>query len=70
MRFTSILMSLIGAASVGASPLSSSGNELTSRQAASEYWVGAIEEQGTVPFGDNPDYQVRRNVKDFGAVGK
>ncbi|KAL4806540.1 pectate lyase superfamily protein-domain-containing protein [Aspergillus unguis] len=69
MRFTSILLSLVGAASVSASPLTSTGKGLVTRQSASEYWVGSVEQQGAVAFGNNADYQVRRNVKEFGAVG-
>ncbi|EAW07389.1 exo-beta-1,3-glucanase Exg0 [Aspergillus clavatus NRRL 1] len=39
------------------------------RDAAGTYWVANIKRQGAVPFGKNPDYQVFRNVKDFGAKG-
>ncbi|KAL4934324.1 exo-beta-1,3-glucanase Exg0 [Aspergillus undulatus] len=67
MRFSSLFLLLTGSAWVGASPISSD-NELVARQ-STEYWVGAVEPQGAVPFGDSSDYQVRRNVKDFGAVG-
>ncbi|OGM44008.1 exo-beta-1 [Aspergillus bombycis] len=38
-------------------------------RAASDYWVGTIKRQGAVPFGNGTDYQVYRNVKDFGAKG-
>ncbi|KAF7595626.1 hypothetical protein BBP40_005374 [Aspergillus hancockii] len=41
---------------------------LTAR-AASEYWVGNIKRQGVAAFGNSPDYQVYRNVQDFGAKG-
>ncbi|KAL4880128.1 pectate lyase superfamily protein-domain-containing protein [Aspergillus karnatakaensis] len=71
MRFTNIFLLLTGSAWVGASPISASAQDsvdIVARQ-SSQYWVGTIEHQGTVPFGDNPDYQVHRNVKDFGAVG-
>lgn len=38
--------------------------------AASDYWLSSIERQGAVPFGGNGgDYQVFRNVKEFGAKG-
>ncbi|KAK2762137.1 hypothetical protein FQN54_001144 [Arachnomyces sp. PD_36] len=37
--------------------------------AASNYWISSIERQGAVPFGDGGEYQVFRNVKDFGAKG-
>ncbi|PLB38562.1 exo-beta-1,3-glucanase Exg0 [Aspergillus candidus] len=37
--------------------------------AASDYWVGNIKRQGAVAFGNGTDYQVYRNVKDFGAKG-
>jgi glucan 1,3-beta-glucosidase len=42
---------------------------IVARQSASQYWVANVQHQGAVPFGDDPDYQVYRNVKDFGAVG-
>lgn len=38
--------------------------------AASSYWLSSIERKGAVPFGKGGDYQVFRNVKDFGAKGK
>ncbi|KAL2863746.1 exo-beta-1,3-glucanase Exg0 [Aspergillus lucknowensis] len=72
MRLTKLLLFLSGSAWVGAGPISSASQEgvdIVERQAASEYWVASIERQGTVPFGNSPDYQVYRNVKDFGAVG-
>jgi glucan 1,3-beta-glucosidase len=40
------------------------------KRAASSYWVGNIKRQGTVPFASSTDYQVFRNVKDFGAKGE
>ncbi|KAL4954266.1 pectate lyase superfamily protein-domain-containing protein [Aspergillus filifer] len=67
MRFSSIFLALAGSAFVAASPITAA-TELVVRQ-SSEYWVGAVEQQGAVAFGDSADYQVRRNVKDFGAVG-
>ncbi|KAL1994135.1 hypothetical protein VTN49DRAFT_2804 [Thermomyces lanuginosus] len=36
--------------------------------AASDYWVASIKRQGVAAFG-NADYQIFRNVKDFGAKG-
>ncbi|KAL5334910.1 pectate lyase superfamily protein-domain-containing protein [Aspergillus crustosus] len=72
MRITNILLLLTGSAWVGASPISSTpqdGSDIIARQSSSEYWVGTIQSQGAVPFGSNPNYQVYRNVKDFGAVG-
>ncbi|KAE8151947.1 pectate lyase superfamily protein-domain-containing protein [Aspergillus avenaceus] len=38
-------------------------------RADSGYWVGTIKRQGVVAFGNGTDYQVYRNVKDFGAKG-
>lgn len=37
---------------------------------SSSYWVANIKRQGTVAFGSSTDYQIFRNVKDFGAKGK
>ncbi|GES59356.1 exo-beta-1,3-glucanase Exg0 [Aspergillus terreus] len=36
---------------------------------SSDYWVANIKRQGTVAFGNNTDYKVYRNVKDYGATG-
>lgn len=49
-----------------ASPIHDSS--LVSRD--SEYWVAGVKHQGLVAFGNSADYQVFRNVKDFGAKGK
>ncbi|KAJ9605855.1 hypothetical protein H2200_009704 [Cladophialophora chaetospira] len=43
--------------------------ELEPRQAASSYWLGQIQRQGTVAYGSDSSYKVFRNVKDYGAVG-
>ncbi len=51
-------------------PVSNGLELVASKRAASSYWVGDIERQGTVPFGSTSDYQVFRNVKDFGAKGE
>lgn len=37
--------------------------------ASGTFWMEHISRMGTVPFGDDPSYQVFRNVVDFGAVG-
>ncbi|KAK1148572.1 hypothetical protein N8T08_009579 [Aspergillus melleus] len=37
--------------------------------ASSNYWVASIKRQGVVAFGNGTDYQVFRNVQDFGAKG-
>lgn len=36
---------------------------------SSDYWVANVKRQGVVPFASNANYQVFRNVKDFGAAG-
>ncbi|KAL2823403.1 pectate lyase superfamily protein-domain-containing protein [Aspergillus cavernicola] len=70
MRLTDIFLFLSGSAWVGASPISGqNGLEIVPRQSSSEYWVSTITKQGTVPFGDDSDYEVYRDVKEFGAVG-
>jgi glucan 1,3-beta-glucosidase len=43
---------------------------LEPRQQTSSYWLAQIQRQGTVAFGDNPNYKIFRNVKDYGAVGE
>lgn len=69
MRLTSIFLLLTGSAWVGASPVASNDNDLVARQSGSNYWVDSIKHQGAVAFGGSADYQVYRNVKEFGAVG-
>lgn len=75
MVFLAHLILLLGlpTALVGAIPMTPASNELelaASKRAASSYWVGNIKRQGTVPFASSGDYQVFRNVKDFGAKGE
>lgn len=75
MVFLAHLILLLGlpTALVGAIPMTPASNGLelpASKRAASSYWVGHIKRQGTVPFGSTSDYQVFRNVKDFGAKGE
>lgn len=50
---------------------SGSSRNVSKRAAASAgtYWMGSIDRRGTVPWGDDPDYVVFRNVLDYGAVG-
>ncbi|KAM6513794.1 hypothetical protein FALCPG4_015007 [Fusarium falciforme] len=33
------------------------------------FWMEKLKRKGTVPWADDPDYKVFRNVRDFGAVG-
>ncbi|ERS95898.1 hypothetical protein HMPREF1624_07432 [Sporothrix schenckii ATCC 58251] len=49
-------------------PIAERDGATASAAAASSYWVANIERRGTVPFGAS-DYQVFRNVMDFGAKG-
>ncbi|KAL1962380.1 hypothetical protein VTN77DRAFT_9719 [Rasamsonia byssochlamydoides] len=41
----------------------------TTAASSSSYWVANIKRQGTVAFSNSSDYQIFRNVKDFGAKG-
>ncbi|EON64230.1 hypothetical protein W97_03460 [Coniosporium apollinis CBS 100218] len=45
--------------------------ELEDRQStwSSRWWFGNIRRQGKVAYNTNPDYQLFRNVRDFGAMG-
>lgn len=45
--------------------------ELEGRQStwSSRWWFGNIRRQGKVAYNTNPDYQLFRNVRDFGAMG-
>ncbi|EGO56022.1 hypothetical protein NEUTE1DRAFT_117997 [Neurospora tetrasperma FGSC 2508] len=36
---------------------------------AGTYWMQSLARKGTVPWGDEPDYAIFRNVLDYGAVG-
>ncbi|KAE8311298.1 pectate lyase superfamily protein-domain-containing protein [Aspergillus transmontanensis] len=73
MLFLAHVLILLGlpAGMVGAVPLGQETDITTNlaARAASEYWVGTIKRQGAVAFGNGTDYQVYRNVKDFGAKG-
>lgn len=73
MVFLAHIFLLLGlpTALVGASPMTPNTKELAvTEPAASSYWVGSIKRQGVAPFNSNADYQVFRNVKEFGAKGK
>ncbi|KAI1109759.1 glycoside hydrolase family 55 protein [Nemania sp. NC0429] len=37
--------------------------------ASGTFWMGTIDRKGTVPWGDDPEYKIFRNVLDYGAVG-
>jgi hypothetical protein len=39
------------------------------RQASTGYWLADIDHKGQVPFGNNTEFKIWRNVKDYGAVG-
>lgn len=73
MVFLAHLILLLGipTALVDAIPVTPNSNELAvSKRAGSSYWVANIKRQGTVPFGGSSNYEVFRNVKDFGATGE
>lgn len=42
---------------------------VTKRAVSGSYWMEHIDRKGTVPWGDDPNYHVFRNVIDYGAVG-
>ncbi|PYH99442.1 exo-beta-1,3-glucanase Exg0 [Aspergillus ellipticus CBS 707.79] len=68
MVFVAQLFLLLGL--VNAVPMP--GSDVTSHLAerSSDYWVGTITRQGTVPFSNvTSSYQIFRNVKDYGAKG-
>ncbi|OQE24328.1 hypothetical protein PENSTE_c007G09142 [Penicillium steckii] len=72
MVFIAHIFLILGlpAAIVGANPVTSNTNELAiTERAASNYWVGNVKRQGVAAFNKNADYQVFRNVKEFGAKG-
>lgn len=39
-------------------------------RAEGEYWVAGVKHQGLVAFGNGTEYQVFRDVKEFGAKGE
>lgn len=66
-----ILLLGIPTALVGAVPMTPVTKDLAlSERASSGYWVANVNRQGVAAFNKNADYQVFRNVKDFGAKGK
>ena len=42
---------------------------VTKRAVSGSYWMEHLDRKGTVPWGDDPNYRVFRNVVDYGAVG-
>lgn len=60
---------------IGLSLASPTPNALFSRHATTlaprdePYWVGGVKHQGLVAFGNSTEYQIFRNVKEFGAKG-
>ena len=72
MMFLAHIILLLGVptALVGAMPVTPVTNELAVyERASSGYWMSTIKRQGVAAFNKNADYQVFRNVKDFGAKG-
>lgn len=63
-----LALRLLGA-QAAVSPMPKNSTHEVGTAAASDWWFANVERTGKVPFGDNPDYPVFRNVKDFGAVG-
>jgi hypothetical protein len=43
--------------------------KVTKRAVSGSYWMEHLDRKGTVPWGDDPNYSVFRNVVDYGAVG-
>ncbi|KAK5017179.1 hypothetical protein LTR39_001690, partial [Cryomyces antarcticus] len=66
-----VLLFLTGSSPASAAPFSNMAppNTSVSGPGSSDYWVGNIQRQGTVAFSSNSNFQVYRNVKDFGAKG-
>jgi hypothetical protein len=54
-----------------ADAVASTGRNMTRRAVASSgtYWMGSLSRKGSVPWGNDPKYNVFRNVLDYGAVG-
>ncbi|KAJ6145632.1 hypothetical protein N7470_009527 [Penicillium chermesinum] len=72
MMFFAHIILLLGlpTALVSAVPVTPVTKDLAvSERASSGYWVANIKRQGVAAFNKNADYQVFRNVKDFGAKG-
>jgi hypothetical protein len=42
---------------------------VTKRAVSGSYWMEHLVRKGTVPWGDDPNYRVFRNVVDYGAIG-
>jgi len=59
--------SLVGAAPTPEKVLFT--NTTASAAGSTGYWLADIRRQGTVAFG-NSNFQIYRNIRDFGAIGK
>lgn len=67
LRFFLILIAPTSLA--GAEQSSLTGQIQTQNATSSSYWLANIRRQGTVAYGDS-NFQIFRNVKDFGAKGR
>ena len=56
-------------AEADAPPPSPGSQNFTRRAAGDPFWMERITRRGTVPWGDDPNYKVFRNVRDYGAKG-
>lgn len=59
---------LVAEADAVANPGNVNSN-VTKRAVSGSYWMEHLARKGTVPWGDDPNYRVFRNVVDYGAVG-
>lgn len=59
---------LVAEADAVANPANVNSN-MTKRAVSGSYWMEHLARKGTVPWGDDPNYRVFRNVVDYGAVG-
>lgn len=60
---------LIAPTSLAGAQSSLTGQAQTHNAASSPYWLADIKRQGKVAYGDS-NFQIFRNIKDFGAKGR
>jgi hypothetical protein len=53
----------------GESPTSNTTRRTTVAPRAGSFWMEGLARKGTVPWGNDPNYKIFRNVKDYGATG-
>ncbi|KAJ2894209.1 hypothetical protein MKZ38_007825 [Zalerion maritima] len=59
---------LVAEANAAAAP-DAVGGKVEGRELPKSFWMGQVSHKGTMPWGDDPEYNVFRNVIEYGATG-